>query len=312
MSIEYIGNRWTNSYWNGPQNATCSTPPTKTVTSNLPGSCISVASIGANNATFMDALFGAYRQQTCTAPVRPPTGPPVFQNWMIPKGSASGCFAGSEMLVLEDGRSISLSAARVGDRVLAYSSTTGEYVYTPIVVLPHPPNMDEAWFVHIQLQSGIDIKVTRDHLLAVGACVGELAPSMQGKGLVKAHLIRVGTCVLRVELPTATGCDSQPDSVCSSVQDAKTVEDAIIGVDVVRGRGLYSAVTLDGDYIVVNGILASPFEINHRVGHVFYNLHRTVYRWAPSLLDTFGLMTITKAAGDLLRYLYPFLASLSI
>jgi hypothetical protein len=39
------------------------------------------------------------------------------------------------------------------------------------------------------------------------------------------------------------------------------------------------------EYLVVNGIIASPFGVNHMMGNLYYNIHRLVYAFAPVLLS---------------------------
>ena len=39
-----------------------------------------------------------------------------------------------------------------------------------------------------------------------------------------------------------------------------------------------------GELLVVNGVVASPFALNHAVADAYYNIHRGMYRLAPWLL----------------------------
>ena len=55
-------------------------------------------------------------------------------------------------------------------------------------------------------------------------------------------------------------------------------------VETVQGKGLYTIVTKE-EYVVVNGIIASPFAVNHMLANLYYNVHRLVYASAPSLLN---------------------------
>jgi hypothetical protein len=36
---------------------------------------------------------------------------------------------------------------------------------------------------------------------------------------------------------------------------------------------------------VVNGIIASPFGVNHMMGNLYYNIHRLVYASTPKILS---------------------------
>lgn len=60
-------------------------------------------------------------------------------------------------------------------------------------------------------------------------------------------------------------------------------EETVSAVDTVQGEGLYTIVT-KAEYLVVNGIIVSPFGANHMVANLFYNIHRFLYALAPSIL----------------------------
>ena len=51
-----------------------------------------------------------------------------------------------------------------------------------------------------------------------------------------------------------------------------------------QGEGVYTIVTNE-EYVVVNGIIASPFGANHMMANMYYNIHRMVYASAPMLLS---------------------------
>jgi hypothetical protein len=38
--------------------------------------------------------------------------------------------------------------------------------------------------------------------------------------------------------------------------------------------------------IVVNGVLASPFAVNHLAANYFYDIYRAIYRRAPALMKS--------------------------
>jgi hypothetical protein len=59
----------------------------------------------------------------------------------------------------------------------------------------------------------------------------------------------------------------------------------VSGVETVQGQGLYTIVTGE-EYVVVNGIIASPFAFNHMVANFYYNIHRFVYACVPVLLTS--------------------------
>ena len=149
----------------------------------------------------------------------------------------------------------SISDIRVGDRVLA-ADAAGRTSYSDVVFVPHRANNDDALFTHISTASGRDIKMTQSHIILAGPC-GSAGPLP----LSYASSVSVGDCVM-----TVSG------------------EETVSTVETVQGKGLYIIVTKE-EYVVVNGIIASPFAANHMLANLYYNVHRFVYASAPSLLN---------------------------
>jgi Hint module len=165
------------------------------------------------------------------------------------------CFSGSESVRLESGGTSHISDIRIGDRILA-ADASGHKLFSDVVFVPHGPNKDNALFVHITTANGRDIKMTESHILPSGAC--NTASSLP---LVYAKNVKVGDCVM-----TVSG------------------KERVSAVGFVLGQGLYTIVTKE-KFVVVNGIIASPFAVNHMLADLYYNIHRFAYAFAPSLLD---------------------------
>lgn len=174
--------------------------------------------------------------------------------------SSSACFAGSETVTMESGDIVPISEVVVGDKVLAYSSAEKAAVFSEVVAVPHARNTAKATFQHIELASGADLKVTADHLLPAGACAASLSASVPP--LVRAADVHEGDCVLTAQ-----------DGLAAVVSNK----------EVVSNEGIYTIVT-NADFVVVNGIVASPFAVNHAVADFVYGIHRVMYRFAPKLL----------------------------
>ena len=170
-------------------------------------------------------------------------------------GKLKACFAGSETLSLESGEVRAISDVRVGDRVLA-ADAAGQNSYSDVVFVPHRANSDDALFTHITTASGRDIKMTPSHIILAGPC-----HSSATLPLTYASSVSVGDCVMTV----------------SGVDMVSTVE-------TVRGKGLYTVVTKE-EYVVVNGIIASPFAANHMLANFYYNFHRFAYSSFPSFFS---------------------------
>jgi Hint module len=179
-----------------------------------------------------------------------------YSTYTPPTSSSAdkACFAGSETLHLESGEVRAISDVRVGDRVLS-ADAAGRTSYSDVVYVPHRANSDDALFTHITTASGRDIKMTPSHIILAGPC-----HSSASLPLTCASSVSVGDCVM-----TVSG------------------EDMVSTVEIVQGKGMYTVVTKE-EYVVVNGIIASPFAANHMVANLYYNLHRFVYSSFPSFL----------------------------
>ena len=59
-------------------------------------------------------------------------------------------------------------------------------------------------------------------------------------------------------------------------------DDAVIALSMTKATGIYTAVTTN-EFLVVNGIVASPFAMTHALVNSFYNLHRIVAKFMPSI-----------------------------
>jgi hypothetical protein len=97
--------------------------------------------------------------------------------------------------------------------------------------------------------------MTNSHVLPAGAC-GTFSPLP----LKHASLVTANDCVM-----TVAG------------------EERVSSVGTILAEGLYTIVTKE-EFVVVNGIIASPFAYNHVAGNLYYKLHRFLHATAPALL----------------------------
>jgi Hint module len=149
------------------------------------------------------------------------------------KSSSNDCFAGSETVMLATRELRFISDVRVGDQVVA-ADAAGRIFNSEVVFVPHGPNTQRSLFTHISTAAGSSIKMTSNHIIPAGPC-----DSIVSLPLVYATEVRVGDCVM-----TVLG------------------EETVSAVEVVQGEGLYTIVT-GAEYLVVNGIVVSPFGTNH-------------------------------------------------
>ena len=143
--------------------------------------------------------------------------------------------------------------------------------FSNVVVVPHPTsNTDKATFVKLSIVSGLDVKMTTDHLVLGGACDKPLS-------LVTAGSLRDGDC-----LQTVSGSEVVSATITSESQ------------------GVHTVVTASSDdLLVVNGIVASPFAANHLVANSFYNIHRALHKIAPTIASHPVVAKVMQAFGEM-------------
>ena len=176
-----------------------------------------------------------------------------------------GCFSGSETVTLESGDVKFIADVVVGDRVLAADSD-GQTIFSDVVFVPHGSNKQSAIFTQISTEDGRDVKMTHNHILPAGVCGNNLS-------LVYASKVTVGDCI-----QTASG------------------QERVSKIDFVRREGLYTIVTKE-EYIVVNGIVASSFAVNHMMANLYYNMHRIIYSLSPVLLASKMVHSLNEGMG---------------
>ena len=182
------------------------------------------------------------------------------------KSDSKACFAGTETVLLESGESRPISLIAVGDRVLA-ADASRRLLFTEVIFVPHRANKKNAIFTHITTALGKDLKLTGSHILPAGDC----DPSLPFPH-VYASEVTVGNCIL-----TVSGIEK------------------VVSVEVTPGLGLYTVITKE-QYVVVNGIIASPFAFNHFLGNSYYNIHRLVHTFYPGILRSPLLHTINEVS----------------
>ena len=108
---------------------------------------------------------------------------------------------------------------------------------SPVVFLPHPENDITRKFDEVTLANGMVVRMTRNHLIPL--CDGSL---------VTARSLKEDDCLM-----TTDGM--------SKVATTKHN---------VESGGIYTAVTKN-EFLVVDGIVASPFALAHGIAHSFFD-----------------------------------------
>ena len=154
---------------------------------------------------------------------------------------------------MENGQTKAISEVQVGDRILS-ADVQGKTSFSDVVYVPHSANTIEAMFVVLTTESGRSVKMTTNHILPAGQCGAAMS-------VRRADAVSMGDCVMTVD-----GAEKVMDMVT------------------MQGKGIYTVVTNE-EYLVVNGIVATPFGgINPTLANIYYNLHRLMYALMPKMV----------------------------
>jgi len=171
----------------------------------------------------------------------------------------AGCFSGNDTVMTKQSQAVPIQDIKVGDEILTMNYE-GAMSYSPVVFIPHVKNEEETTFVTLRTQDGKEISTTTMHLLRT--CNDEL---------VKASSLKKSDCLFTVD-----------------------GHDKIVSVSYKKGRGIYTVVTKN-DFLIVGGVVASPFAIFHWPLHLYYHLHRFLYWISPKIVSSNSFVMTTNS-----------------
>ena len=202
---------------------------------------------------------GTYNANFTDSPTSVPAYAPTYAPTVTDenKDDSSSCFAGSEIITLESGVPKPIAEIVVGDRILS-ANAQGALSFSDVIAVPHAKNNYRVMFHEISLANGADIRMTGDHLLPVAALCGTEAVFT----VTAAKDVVINACVMTVD-----------------------GQSAVVSNYKVAGNGIYTIVTNE-EYVVVNGVVASPFAASHAMGNTFYNVYRAMYIYVPGLFKS--------------------------
>jgi hypothetical protein len=170
-------------------------------------------------------------------------------------GGSRTCFSGDDKATLQSGEHIKFSKLKIGDSILS-STRDGKVSFSKVVFLPHGENDTPTKFLEIVTESKKTVKMTAGHLVQL--CSGKL---------VTAHELTVR--------PAARHHSEEELEVESDARNSclRTVhgDEKITSIQQVESKGVYTAVT-ENEFLVVNGIIASPFASSAILAHAYFNL----------------------------------------
>eukprot|EP00466_Bigelowiella_natans_P011893 jgi/Bigna1/90773/estExt_fgenesh1_pg.C_790013 len=164
------------------------------------------------------------------------------------------CFSGSSMLTLKSGEKKAIKDITIGESVVV-TAEDGSLTHGKVVFLPHTKgNNHKIRFLELTTNKASRIQLSRKHLILANDC---------GKDskfeLYHASDVTLAMCLSGVDGP-----------------------EKVIQIGRFRGEGIYSVIT-DHSHglIVVDGLRASSFAVNHGIVNAFYHIHRCAAKVLP-------------------------------
>lgn len=111
-----------------------------------------------------------------------------------------GCFPGDSRILHQEKGYMFMANASVGDNILSVHTQSGKStgLFSDIVYLPHLQNNKFESFIKIDLENGMSLRLTKNHLIpVVGGC--EAGSFITTTALIKASAVSGGDCVFVVK-----------------------------------------------------------------------------------------------------------------
>jgi Hint module len=225
-------------------------------------------------------------------PASAPTAPQVTAaDSPVTKGGS--CFSAQDTCLLQDGTVKLIPDVRVGDRILA-ADEYGNLQYSEVIAVPHNRNSVQATFVKLVTSTGRDIHMTPYHIIPVGNCPVPLMMSSTSSTSATTTTedpitLPLDSAYIRMRTYAHSEAPEEGQTNPRLASDLTFAKDITIGscvhtvlgleevvdVKLISMEGVYTVVTRE-EFVVVNGMVASPFAISHTFAHLLYNVHRTI------------------------------------
>lgn len=125
---------------------------------------------------------------------------------------------------------------------------------------------------------GVTLSVTPNHLVLSGPCSTEHSKF----SLTQAKYVTLGDCIITTgdsSSSSSSRVNRATGTKAASPTDAVVVPQAVMVTKIETGvpsgeDGIYTIVTRDSCYLIVNGVVASPFAVSHAIPDLYYTIHR--------------------------------------
>lgn len=159
------------------------------------------------------------------------------------------CFHADGTVLLESGESKRFSELSIGD-VIKTSDGEGRFSFSPVLTLPHAANSEAATFLTLTTETNKAVVMTPDHFI----------PKCDAHEVTASELV-VGDCLM-----TTDG------------------KETLIEITSSEKSGVYTATTKD-KFIVVDGVVASPYSLHSRPAAVLWDLVKHSAEWKRSAVS---------------------------
>ena len=186
------------------------------------------------------------------------------------KRYAEGCFPGNSKLILKDGTKKIFHDIQYGDEIQVCSKDM-KLSYSKIVLMPHLRNNESREFIKLTTTSNQTIRATNNHYL----------PVLNKKD----------------KLQNIMAYEITKDDKLYVLNNGQGMPEEIKSIEIIKEKGIYSCLVKEGEYIVVDNIVASPFygyrdDFGYISKYIYsYNM-TSIYAKGFAMLDNLGLMYI--------------------
>jgi len=200
--------------------------------------------------------------------VKPPTLPPIKNYYfsqdptMLKNRYGCGCFPNSSKVFLEQDKTVEISEIKVGDKILSYDPKKNEYIYSPVVLIPHKKTEEKQLFLKITLDSGKSITMTPTHYIPIYNNMNNIITK-------KACDLKVGDIL--------NYCNLSNTLISPFFISIEKIEE-------IYDNGLCTVIT-EYEYIVVDNIVVSSFAgyVSHSLQNIVCCIFRYLYYIHPEI-----------------------------
>ena len=222
------------------------------------------------------------------------------------------CFSGFDQVALQNGDKKFIYELKLGDHVPVVSKQDlSNIFYSEIIALPHKQNSNKDIFIELISSSGKHLTLTKNHLIlsmsSSSTCLTSSSSSFFSSNITTSISSVIDTSYKNTTYATNS-------LTCFTLKKAKNIQkhdyiytthgiENVVSMREVTSYGKYTFITLFGDYVLVNDIIASPYAENHIIASTFYQIYRNIYKLLPPYIRLQShsyIMSIFEEFGSIL------------